>query len=199
MKFDPSLLFDQPPRVLAFGYLCVGASLVLLGDATAMIGTGMAGDWPLVSSVTGLAFVVVSALFLYGATAHQHRRTEDARRELETSNQQLQVLSRVFRHNIRNDLNVIQGYTDLLLDRVDDERSRECLATIRQTTDDVVAISEKLRVIEDASSEPPSGRIDLVDAVREAANAVDDANVSITVETPSEAWIRADESVEYPI
>ena len=199
MKFDSNLLFDRSPRVVALGYFCVGASLVLFGDATALIGTGTVDTWSPVGSVTGLAFVGVSALFLYGATAHQHRRAEDARRGLETSNQQLQVLSRVFRHNVRNDLNVIQGYTDLLIDRVDDERSRECLATIRQTTDDVVAISEKLRVIEDATPDPPSGRIDLVDAVREAADAVNDVNATVTVETPSEAWIRADPSVEYPI
>ena len=199
MKFDSNLLFGRSPRILAFGYFCFGASVVLLADSTPLIGTETVGNWSPVGTVAGLAFVGFSALFLYGATTHQHRRAEDARRELETSNQQLQVLSRVFRHNVRNDLNVIQGYTDLLIDRVNDERSRECLATIRQTTDDVVAISEKLRVIEDASPDPPSGRIDLVDAVREAADTVDDANVTVTVETPSEAWIRADSSVEYPI
>jgi len=105
----------------------------------------------------------------------------------------------VFRHNVRNDLNVIQGYTDLLIDRVDDERSRECLETIRQTTDDVVAISEKLRVIETATPEAPTGRVDLVDAVREAADDIDGADVTVSVEAPTEAWIRADGSVEYPI
>jgi len=120
-------------------------------------------------------------------------------RELETSNQQLQVLSRVFRHNVRNDLNVIQGYTDLLAERVDDERSRECLETIRETTDDVVEISEKLRVIEDASPTPPSGRVDLVEAVREAATGVDRTDVSLTLDAPAEAWVHADESIEYPI
>jgi signal transduction histidine kinase len=100
---------------------------------------------------------------------------------------------------VRNDLNVIQGYTDLLAERLDDERSRECLETIRETTDDVVEISEKLRVIEDASPTPPSGRVDLVEAVREAATGVDRADVSLTLDAPAEAWVRADESIEYPI
>ncbi|WP_143420304.1 sensor histidine kinase, partial [Halorubrum lacusprofundi] len=126
-------------------------------------------------------------------------RRRPARRELETSNQQPQVLSRVFRHNVRNDLNVIQGYTDLLAERVYDERSRECLETIRETTDDVVEISEKLRVIEDASPTPPSGRVDLVEAVREAATGVDRTDVSLTLDAPAEAWVHADESIEYPI
>ncbi|OTE99947.1 two-component sensor histidine kinase [Halorubrum sp. SD612] len=148
------------------------------------------GDFLLVAGSGGL---------LYGAVTYHRRRAEAARRDLETSNQQLQVLSRVFRHNVRNDLNVIQGYTDLLADRIDDERSRECLETIRETTDDVVEISEKLRVIEDASAEPPDGRVDLVDAVHAAVDAVDADGAAVTVETPSEAWIRADDSVEFPI
>lgn len=95
---------------------------------------------------------------------------------------------------------MIQGYTDLLADRIeDDERSRACLETIRETTDDVVAISEKLRVIEDTSPEPPAGRIDLVDTVRTAADEIDDADVTVTLEAPPDAWISADPSVEYPI
>ena len=199
MKFDPALLFDRSPKTVAFGYFCLGASVVLFGDFATAVSGERPGDWAPTGSAGGIAFVGVSALVLYGATAHQHRRAEGARRELETSNQQFQVLSRVFRHNVRNDLNVIQGYADLLIDRVDDERSRECLETIRQTTDDVVAISEKLRVIESATPEAPTGRVDLVDAVREAADDVDGTDVTISVETPTEAWIRADRSVEYPI
>jgi len=134
----------------------------------------------------------------YGATAYQKRRAAAARRELETSNQQLQVLSRVFRHNVRNDLNVIQGYTDLLAERVDDERSRECLETIRETTDDVVEISE-LRVIEDAS---PTPRVGESTSSRRFAR-LPRASTAQTSRSPStrpaEAWVHADESIEYPI
>ncbi|MWV63747.1 sensor histidine kinase [Halorubrum sp. JWXQ-INN 858] len=150
---------------------------------------GLAGGWLLVA---------LSALVVYGVAAHHYGRADDARRELETSNQQLQVLSRVFRHNVRNDLNVVQGYTNLLEDRVDDERSRRYLETIQETTDDVVAISEKLRVVEDVSPTDRT-RVNLVDVVHEAVDDVRAAGVDITVETPSEAWIHADRSVGYPV
>ena len=50
-----------------------------------------------------------------------------------------------------------------------------------------------------ASPERPDGRVDLVDAVHEAVAAVDAGGAAVTVETPAEAWIRADDSVEFPI
>ena len=199
MKLESDFIFGRSPRGLTVAYLCLGALFVLATDLAVVSMVGSLSTWTPVHAVDGWLFVSISSLVFYGATAYQKRRAAAARRELETSNQQLQVLSRVFRHNVRNDLNVIQGYTDLLAERLDDERSRECLETIRETTDDVVEISEKLRVIEDASPTPPSGRVDLVEAVREAATGVDRADVSLTLDAPAEAWVRADESIEYPI
>ena len=199
MKFDLNRLCDRSPRALTLGYFCFGMLFVFVAELVFAFALGSLAGWMPSRLAIGWAFVAASSLFLYGLVSGHRQQTEAARQELETSNQQLQVLSRVFRHNIRNDLNVIQGYTDLLTDRIDDERSQECLETIRQTTDDVVAISEKLRIIEDASPEPPTTRIDLVETVRAAANGVDDRDVTVTMATPPEAWILADRSVEYPI
>ncbi|MFW6317146.1 MAG: sensor histidine kinase [Halorubrum sp.] len=199
MKFSVERIYDRSPRGLAVGFLCAGALFVLAVDVATVTVTGDAAAWTPARLASGWAVVCVSSLFLHGALCYHRRRAESARRELETSNQQLQVLSRVFRHNIRNDLNVIRGYADLLSGRIDDERSRECLETIRETTDDVVEISEKLRVIEEASPDPPEGRVDLVDIARDVAGDVDGPDVRITVDSPSEAWIRADRSVEYPV
>jgi signal transduction histidine kinase len=199
MKYNPELLYGRSATTLTAAYLCVAAAFAVAVDLATASAVGSVADWTPAHLVGDLLLVVGSGGLLYGAVTHHRRRAETARRDLETSNQQLQVLSRVFRHNVRNDLNVIQGYTDLLADRIDDERSRECLETIRQTTDDVVDISEKLRVVEDASAEPSDGRVDLVDAVHEAVEVVDADGAAVTVETPSEAWIRADDSVAFPI
>ncbi|PAU83552.1 two-component sensor histidine kinase [Halorubrum salipaludis] len=199
MKLESALVFDRSPREIAVAYLCLGASFVVAADLAVASAVGTLSAWTPVRAVGGWTVVAASSLVVYGATAHHRRRAATARSNLETSNQQLQVLSRVFRHNVRNDLNIIQGYTDLLVDRVDDERSRECLETIRETTDDVVEISEKLRVIEDASPAAPEGRVDLVDTVNEAAAEIDRADVALTVDAPAEAWVHADESIEYPV
>jgi signal transduction histidine kinase len=199
MKYKPEPIYARSAAALSAAYLTVAAAFVVAVDLAVASAAGSVADWTPTRLVGDLLLALGSAGLLYGAVTHHRRRAETARRDLETSNQQLQVLSRVFRHNVRNDLNVIQGYTDLLADRVDDERGRECLKTIRQTTDDVVEISEKLRVVEDASPEPPDGSVDLVAAVHEAVDVVDADGAAVTVETPTEAWIRADDSVEFPI
>ncbi|TKX68039.1 sensor histidine kinase KdpD [Halorubrum sp. SP9] len=199
MKDISEHLYGRSAAAITAVYVLVGALLAVGIDFAVASAGGSAAVWTPTRLVSDWLLVAGSGGLLYGAVTHHRNRAETARRDLETSNQQLQVLSRVFRHNVRNDLNVIQGYTDLLSDRVDDERSRQCLETIRETTDDVVAISEKLRVIEDASPERPDGRVDLVAAVHEAIGVVDAEGAAVTVETPSEAWIRADDSVEFPI
>ena len=199
MKYKPEPPYARSAAALSAAYLAVAVAFVVVVDLAVASAAGSAVGWRPTRLVGDLLLVFGSAGLLYGAVTHHRRRAETARRDLETSNQQLQVLSRVFRHNIRNDLNVIRGYADLLDERVDDDRSRRCLETIRRTTDDVVEISEKLRVIEDASPEPPDGRVDLVDAVHEAVGVVDADGASVSVETPAEAWIRADDSVEFPI
>ena len=199
MKFTPEPLYGWSATALTAAYLCVAAAFAAAVDLAIAAATGSTAGWTPARLVGDWLLVAGSGGLLYGAVTHHRRRAEAARRDLKTSNQQIQVLSRVFRHNVRNDLNVIQGYTDLLADRIDDERGRQCLETIRQTTDEVVEISEKLRVIEDASPEQPDGRVDLVDAVHEALDVVDADGAAVTVETPTEAWIRADDSVEFPV
>jgi signal transduction histidine kinase len=199
MKFTPEPLYGWSATALTAAYLCVAAAFAAAVDLAIAAATGSTAGWTPARLVGDWLLVAGSGGLLYGAVTHHRRRAEAARRDLKTSNQQIQVLSRVFRHNVRNDLNVIQGYTDLLADRIDDERGRRCLETIRQTTDEVVEISEKLRVIEDASPEQPDGRVDLVDAVHEALDVVDADGAAVTVETPTEAWIRADDSVEFPV
>jgi PAS domain S-box-containing protein len=45
--------------------------------------------------------------------------------------QRLAVLNRVMRHNLSNDINVVQGYVDNLLEQVDDEQRRAQLEEVR--------------------------------------------------------------------
>ncbi|MFC5135641.1 MULTISPECIES: sensor histidine kinase [Haloferacaceae] len=201
MRSDPDRLFERSPRAVAGLYLLLGGACVVAFDVA--VGTIVASASPLSPAriASGLAVVGASSVFLYGAVSHRSRRVVTAREELETTNQQLQVLSRVFRHNVRNDLNVVQGYADLLERRLDDERSRECLETIRETTEDMVEISEKLRVIEDASPGPVEEHVDLATVVNEAVEELDDGrtDAEFSLDLPERAWIRADESVSYPV
>ena len=198
MKLVPDRPFDRTPNVVVGLYLGLGAvSVPMLDVLVSTLGT--TGGWTPMWLLGGWFLVGCSSVFLYGAVTRQFHRATTARAELETSNQQLQVLSRVFRHNVRNDLNVVQGYADLLERRLDDDRSRECLETIRETTEDIVEMSEKLRVIEDASSKPTNDRVDLTAVVIEVVEELNADEVDVDIDLPDSAWIRADDSVSYPV
>lgn len=70
--------------------------------------------------------------------------TERKRRE-----QRLQVLSRIFRHNLRNDGNIIQGRADVLHDELSDSDLQASALEIRRTIDKILQLSSKVRRIED--------------------------------------------------
>jgi len=61
--------------------------------------------------------------------------------------QQLQVLYRVLRHNLRNELNVIEGYADLLAES-GTSKQESALTEISQAVDDLLQISQQARRIE---------------------------------------------------
>ena len=69
--------------------------------------------------------------------------TEDIERE-----QRLSVMNRVLRHNLRNDLNVVQGYVEESAEAVDDEFVTEMLQTAMGKTTGLVEMSQKVRDIE---------------------------------------------------
>lgn len=63
--------------------------------------------------------------------------------------QRLQVLNRIFRHNLRNEGNIIQGHADILQDALSDPGLESNAAMIQDTIDDVLGMSTKVRRVQD--------------------------------------------------
>ena len=59
--------------------------------------------------------------------------------------QQLAVLNRVFRHNLRNEMTVIQGFAASIAETAEDPELREQATTIGRAGDRLLAIGEKVR------------------------------------------------------
>ena len=119
--------------------------------------------------------------------------TTERRRE-----QRLAVLNRVLRHNLRNDLNVVQGYLDIATDRVDDADLRRMLEIAARKTGGVIELGEKARSIEQAMGADSGGHStvrvrDLLDKIREDLTATRPGTVQI--EVPADLSIRANASV----
>ncbi|WP_257297947.1 histidine kinase N-terminal 7TM domain-containing protein [Haloarchaeobius sp. FL176] len=91
--------------------------------------------------------------------------------------QRLAVLNRVLRHNLRNDLTVVQGYLGEVRDRTDDPELETMLGTVADETDSLLALGEKARDIErtmdrDVRVEPVAVS-ELVDEVLATVDATD--------------------------
>ena len=105
-----------------------------------------------------------------------------------------QVLQRVMRHNMRNDLMKVRGWAQMMCEEPDAERRAEHLETVEEILDKWEAMTEKTqemrRILQptsgrEATTTPDSLIADAVDPVREAH---DDATV--LTEVPDD-WIRA--------
>ncbi|MFB6270439.1 MAG: histidine kinase N-terminal 7TM domain-containing protein [Halobacterium sp.] len=120
--------------------------------------------------------------------------TAERRRE-----QRLSVLNRVLRHNLRNDLNVVEGYVGIAAERVDDPEVRGYLETAQSETRDLLALGEKARSIERAMEHGVDAQTDV--PVRETLVGVRDdlseayPDATIDVDVPADVTVCADEQV----
>ncbi len=97
----------------------------------------------------------------------------------EERDQRLRVLNRVLRHNVRNALNVVLGRAERLADR----HNEEDVDSIVTAAEDLLAVSEKARVVERVLGEDDVGTApldDLLDAeLQRARSEYPDANFEV--------------------
>ncbi|QSG08140.1 histidine kinase N-terminal 7TM domain-containing protein [Halapricum desulfuricans] len=122
--------------------------------------------------------------------------TERTRRE-----QRLDVMNRLYRHNLRNEMNVVRGNAELLDARLATPAHREYVATIIDTADEVITRSEKIsalsRSVEGQSMRPidfASILTALVGSFREEF-----PEATIALEAPETCRVVGDPSIEIAI
>lgn len=91
---------------------------------------------------------------------HDVTERERNRRKLEQQNEQLEVLNRVVRHDIRNDMTVVLNFAELLSDHVD-EAGLEYLEAVVEHSEHVVELTRNVRalmetMLDGADDEPES-------------------------------------------
>lgn len=105
-----------------------------------------------------------------------------------------QVMGRVLRHNLRNDLSVVRTHAELIAERSDDERA-EWARSIKRKTDTLIDTTEKTRLIEKAVEQNDPVAHDLRSAVERAVESAradsPDADSDIVVESLSAAEVSA--------
>ena len=109
--------------------------------------------------------------------------------------QRLEVVNRLLRHNLRNDMNKVAGWAEIAERGVRDDESQAALRRIQTVADDVADMSRKARRIE-TTLEARSGDLVSVDAVRVIESTVDDLrerwpDAAVELSVPEAANVRA--------
>jgi signal transduction histidine kinase len=117
-----------------------------------------------------------------------------ARKKVEQREQRLAVVNRILRHNIRNDLNVVSGVLDLVIEaRGGDSEVERRLTTAIDYVDDVVEIADKARYIERTIGRSTVRRTSLAPFVARAVERVEamhpDADVTVTGDPETSAVV----------
>ena len=106
----------------------------------------------------------------------------------------LEVMARVLNHNLRNKMNLISGYADLLRDDPDGEPRDRALDVITETAADLSGIASAVQTVDDTVSAPPlDAPIDLRDELIELRNRIHSRypNAEVTLSLPDDDPIEA--------
>lgn len=100
-----------------------------------------------VQAVKGAVEVVLTAGLIFVLTHRSRRQLQAANERVERQRDELRLLHRVFRHNLRNNLNVISGNADLINREASGKPIDERCQRIIETCEQILAYTEKARRI----------------------------------------------------
>ncbi|MFA9517553.1 sensor histidine kinase [Halopenitus sp. H-Gu1] len=143
----------SPTRMLTYLVLVIFvAEVIVMGLLHAMVRDLHPATEALVDS-TALLLLIFPVLYLTlfrpmnRTIDHLQTQKEALKSFKRTINQteeqrnNLEILNQVLRHDIRNDIQLITAYADMLETYVDDEEGIEHLRTINEVSDDVIALT----------------------------------------------------------
>lgn len=139
--------------------------------------------------------IVLTAGVILVLTTRSRWAIQNQNERLESLLAERNVLHRVFRHNLRQDMNVIHGYSDLIQSDLPDDAILENCKKIMARVDKIEQYQEKLVAIERVL-EPPTTprRMDLSTLVRDHAylgELQDSDDVSMSLDLPENAPVIA--------
>lgn len=198
-----SRVFSLSPTKITGVYLVFGLLWVSTTDWLVVTIVDSPETVTTLQTLKGWVFVGLSAVLIYGLTRLRQRQIEFTQETLTRATEQLQVFHRVLRHNIRNDLTVIKGNIGFVEEQVSDETHQSSLETARQTAEEIVTVSEKMRIIDKVELSPSStdAEVNLVELTRDELDSIQETypEVDISFDAPESAHIHAEPSLRYAI
>lgn len=112
---------------------------------------------------------------------------------LETQRDTLRFLNRMLRHHVLNGMNVIQGYSDELLDQLEDDARRD-LVPVKEESERIVEVIENVRnLISALSGEVSVYPVDLAAVLDDEIDRLQDHHpeAAVDADLPSDIWVHA--------
>lgn len=138
-----------------------------------------------------------------GGLAEREQTIRERERQIREREQRLSVLNRVLRHNMQNDMNVIQGYADIIADSDSPEKQRQSAEIISETAEGLVEHSRKARRLETVIENAQEGHseIDIVSEVERILTecAREHPEVTVEADVPDRAPVVGVAGVEFGV
>lgn len=145
-----------------------------------------------VGGVTGFGLGVYD---VYSDRARERLRRE--RNKAERLNQRLDVLNRVFRHDIRQEISIMQGNVALAKDKTSE--NQEELEVVEGGIKEITRINEQIRDIQNTvESATEQEDICIQDIIRQTIREVisDDHSLTVTVDGDSDVFVNASKQLQ---
>lgn len=143
-----------PTRITAI-YLLLGFAALYLSDV--VLPTTF--DDPLLAqaqAAKGAIEILGTATLIFGLTRYSHSQLETVNDRVEDARDELTLLHRVMRHNLRNDLNLIQGHAHLATDADTNDRITRHCDVILDTVQEMIHYTEHARNIRKVTQRHPT-------------------------------------------
>lgn len=169
-------------RITMF-YVVLGMSALLLSDV--LLPHYLAD--PLLSQAQALKGgleVILTGAFIFVLVRRSRRQVREATEQVERQRDELSLLHRVFRHNLRNTLNVIRGHLELVRAQTETEPMEERCKEIYGSSERILEYTEQARRIRKVTDgDETSDRIDLAETVDEILADHSWITADVTVQT----------------
>lgn len=124
--------------------------------------------------------------------------------ELRERERRLSVFDRVLRHNLRNKMNIIQAWVDILAEDSSEETVADASRSIRNASDELLALAEGVRRFESVLDPGAAERVTTRNVAKHVRGVAAEArlsypNASISVETPPVVKAKAHDAFELAV
>ncbi|WP_336023210.1 sensor histidine kinase [Halobellus salinisoli] len=199
---DSSTVGALPALGITLIYAVVSGGWIAFSDRLLASMVSDPGLYTQLQTGKGWAFVAASSALMYFLISRREAELAEQNSQLERALQQISILHRILRHNLRNSCNVINGNLGLLRERegIEDDRSAEAIET---HVDELVRLSEKSHLLRDIVLDGVGSvnTIDLSSLLRERIRAfeADHPDVVVDADLPEKCPVRAHNRLAYGI